>query len=163
MFRLVVKNCEECGSILQLLSNRDIERKRFCCRSCAAKFHGKIRNLEYFWKSGNTPEANVKKGHKGENHPLWIKDRSKVKHRPRPEGFQWRNSVFKRDKYACIECKQIGNKLEAHHKAPYSLFPHLRFEVNNGITVCKNCHIEIHKAAIELFGGLNSNKFKERM
>jgi hypothetical protein len=111
--------------------------------------------MAFFWKKGNTPEANAKKGFQRENHPGWVSDRSKLKFRPRPEGAEWRNAVFQRDNYVCQECGNRGGRLNAHHKAPYKLFPELRFETENGITLCDPCHKEIHTVAAELFGGLN--------
>lgn len=43
MFKLITKYCESCGRDLVLHSNRDIQRKRFCSRACAAK-SGKMGN-----------------------------------------------------------------------------------------------------------------------
>lgn len=52
----------------------------------------------------------------------------------------WRESVFKRDNYQCVECKQVGGRLNADHIKPFALFPELRFEISNGRTLCEDCH-----------------------
>lgn len=57
----------------------------------------------------------------------------------------WRKSVFERDKYMCIWCGLISKKgikvfLHADHIKPFALFPELRFAIDNGRTLCKDCH-----------------------
>ncbi|MBI3980967.1 HNH endonuclease [Candidatus Microgenomates bacterium] len=52
----------------------------------------------------------------------------------------WRETVFKRDDWTCVWCKQKGGELNADHIKPFSLFPELRFDINNGRTLCHNCH-----------------------
>ncbi len=54
----------------------------------------------------------------------------------------WRNEVYKRDRWTCVLCGQIGGKLNADHIKPFSLFPELRFDLNNGRTLCKKCHVK---------------------
>lgn len=88
----------------------------------------------------NTPEANAKKAHKGEKHPLWIKDRSKVKFRPRYEMTLWTKAIFERDNYTCQICGEKGGRLNADHIKPYALFPELRWDIDNGRTLCESCH-----------------------
>lgn len=53
----------------------------------------------------------------------------------------WREAVFKRDNFACVLCgnKKSGN-LEADHIKPFSVHHELRFSVENGRTLCKQCH-----------------------
>ena len=56
----------------------------------------------------------------------------------------WRTSVFERDNYTCQICGKRGEYLEAHHKQMWCDHPSLRCVVDNGITLCKECHKSIH-------------------
>ena len=53
---------------------------------------------------------------------------------------QWRKSVFLRDNFTCVLCNQRGGNKEADHIMPFSLYPDLRFDLDNGRTLCKPCH-----------------------
>lgn len=53
----------------------------------------------------------------------------------------WRTAVFERDNYICIwGGKEHGNKLVADHIKPFADYPELRFAIDNGRTLCENCH-----------------------
>lgn len=52
----------------------------------------------------------------------------------------WRNRVFQRDDYQCQSCGLRGGAIHADHIKPFSLFPELRFDLDNGRTLCVECH-----------------------
>lgn len=52
----------------------------------------------------------------------------------------WRRSVFARDNFTCVKCGIRGGYLNADHIKPFALFPELRFDINNGMTLCVDCH-----------------------
>jgi len=54
----------------------------------------------------------------------------------------WSKTVRKRDK-VCQVCGS-SKELHAHHIIHRSKQPELSFNINNGITLCKNCHYESH-------------------
>ena len=62
----------------------------------------------------------------------------------RKEYKDWRSNVFLRDEYTCMGCGQIGYTLNAHHIESYSENEDLRTDIDNGITLCEKCHIELH-------------------
>ncbi|MFQ3578585.1 MAG: HNH endonuclease signature motif containing protein [Bacteroidales bacterium] len=57
---------------------------------------------------------------------------------------QWLASVKKRDNYRCRMpyCKNT-KKLQVHHIQKWSDREDLRFDINNGITLCRYCHSKI--------------------
>jgi len=61
---------------------------------------------------------------------------------------EWREKVFVRDNYTCQSCKLRGVKIEADHIKMWMHFPELRYDLSNGQTLCKKCHIK--KTTIEL-------------
>lgn len=60
--------------------------------------------------------------------------------RTRLEYKLFRETVFKRDDFRCLDCGVRGVQLEVHHIYPFSLYPRLRYTSENGVTLCKNCH-----------------------
>jgi 5-methylcytosine-specific restriction endonuclease McrA len=56
-------------------------------------------------------------------------------------------NVFERDNFTCQLCNSRGVYLEAHHIKFWANYPELRFNLNNGVTLCRPCHMEYHKGS----------------
>jgi len=58
-----------------------------------------------------------------------------------PQYKTWRASVLKRDGHKCqFPCCEKKTKVQIHHIRRWVDFPLLRYEVSNGITLCKHHH-----------------------
>lgn len=66
---------------------------------------------------------------------------------------EWRKKVYARDKHQCQwpGCSQ-KKRLNAHHIKSWAQYPGLRFDINNGITLCKYHHDNI-KGMEEIYAG----------
>jgi hypothetical protein len=60
-----------------------------------------------------------------------------------PEATAWRVSVFVRDRYRCQECGATG-ALQAHHIVSWAEAPERRYDLDNGVTLCVDCHAAKH-------------------
>ncbi len=93
--------------------------------------------MDEYWNRNNPGELhwNWKGGVSTENQKI----------RNGPEIKKWRSQVFERDGFTCQRCFIVGGVLHGHHKKEFSKFPELRFDVDNGLTLCRTCHHLIHK------------------
>ena len=55
-----------------------------------------------------------------------------------------RQMVLERDEYKCAKCGD-SNNLQCHHILPVSIEPLLSADIDNCITLCKECHVKVHK------------------
>jgi len=83
---------------------------------------------------------------KGEKSNLWkggiSEEHEKIRH-----GIEfrlWRESVFARDNWTCQKCGNRKVYLHPHHILNFAEYPELRFDIDNGITLCKDCHMKFH-------------------
>lgn len=85
---------------------------------------------------------------KGENHPNWNHSLSQEERENgrNIDGYtEWRQNVYLRDKYTCQCCgDNKGGNLNAHHLDGYDWCTEKRTDVNNGVTLCNECHREFH-------------------
>jgi hypothetical protein len=109
-------NCIDCG-----VKVSTYHTKR--CRNCSDKFR------------------------RGENHHLWIKDRSNLSRRDERNDQsyrEWRRQVWLRDSFKCkIANPDCKGRIEAHHILSWREYPELRYDINNGITLCQAHHPRI--------------------
>lgn len=120
------KDCPICGE-----SFKSWDRGQ---RTCSRKCHGQ-------WRSQNLT---------GELSPQWKDGRSLERQRGRLSSDLkiWRKAVFERDAYTCQDCGAKGS-LQAHHIKPFASFPELALDVNNGKTLCIECHGKAHGVDFE--------------
>lgn len=79
---------------------------------------------------------------RGENHHAWkggVTDRHNNFRKSAPYK-SWRKAVFERDNYTCQNCYARGGELQADHIKPFAYFPKLRTAIDNGRTLCLECH-----------------------
>lgn len=120
----IKRTCAQCNQEFNVPKYRELKAK-YCSRKC--EWGGIVRfgDRNNLWKGGITAESRL--------------IRSKVEYK------KWRNTVFKRDDYTCTLCgARSGNGkavvLNADHIKPFSIFKELRFNIENGRTLCVPCH-----------------------
>lgn len=118
--------CADCSFILNKINE---EEYLSTLPICLSNLHAEVINEEIIVWNGNI-------------HPL-DKKRDKLDRRCK-QYREWRKEVLKRDEYKCTKCNN-KKRLEAHHIKKFSKYKELRFELDNGITLCKECHKEIHR------------------
>lgn len=115
---------------------------------------GKKLHYEVWSKSQKgihlSPKSEFKKGEiriSGQNNYNWKGGTTSINEKIRKslDYKKWRESVFERDNYTCIWCgtkSQKGIKvfLHADHIKSFAHHPELRFDRNNGRTLCIDCH-----------------------
>lgn len=140
--------------------NRKAEALRrgswFHCQTCQTKFWRKpseikkgsnkvcSRDCYTKYQKGKTKKFGYRPHVMGKNNPRWrggiTPENNKI--RSSKEYKDWRKAIFRRDMYACVECGVSGAKkpLNADHIKGFADFPELRFDINNGRTLCIDCH-----------------------
>lgn len=156
---LYVKICLICKGEYQKPRLRKLKSwaaSKYCGRACFGKAMigrtNKSRTGQPLSQEHKDKMSLTKKGKKnsyitGEKHYKWIKDRTKLK-RTSKQGerrtsayFFWRKSVWNRDNWKCrIADENCKGRLEAHHILGWVVYPELRYEINNGITLCHAHH-----------------------
>jgi len=117
--------CRYCGVEFVAL---ECHHRQFCSQGCKAK-----------WQELNLC---------GGQNPNWqnaqVPPSTKVKRSV--QWHRWRTAVFERDDYTCQSCRQVGGYLVPHHIKSKQAHPELVYQIENGITLCRDCHKTIHRA-----------------
>lgn len=85
-----------------------------------------------------------------ENHPnyrddLTDEDRSQKRYLLHGKNIRkWSRKVHEKHNFKCVICSS-NHKIEAHHLESWNLNKSLRFDTDNGVTLCKHHHIMFHK------------------
>lgn len=160
--------CTECEKRFFVRQKND--KLRFCGRSCKNKFFSRTNPCSLpIGGGGENMMPHVIEGRRnrmlGSNNHNWIIDRSKLKKKEQrnDSAYQdWRKQVWLRDNFKCkIANPDCKGRIEAHHILSWKEYPELRYEVNNGITLCHLHHPRKRKEVSELSPYFNSLVNKE--
>lgn len=155
--------CEWCQKdIIIKNSSFDKPGRKFCSKSCRTSSTNK--NKVWTPKQKGIVSKRMKELHSGKEKTAQHRSKMSEANRGKKSHFwrgglteenkilrnsleyrNWRDAVYKRDNYTCVECGAKSKKgkaviLNADHIKPWSLYPVLRFQVSNGRTLCINCH-----------------------
>lgn len=91
-----------------------------------------------------------RKSRSGSNNPNWNpsltkEDRDSSKYGRDEKSKEWARLVKERNHYLCQICKIKNQNIVSHHILPWLLYKNLRYDLNNGICMCSECHDEYHK------------------
>lgn len=100
----------------------------------------------------------LSEAHRGPKAWNWIPDRTRLRrlgddrnHRRSAAYVTWRKDVWKRDNFRCrVTDQNCNGRIEAHHILSWRDYPELRYQVNNGITLCHRHHPHTRVAEREL-------------
>lgn len=114
----VFKNCVVCGGVFGV--PKSMSRRYVTCFNIECRLENKKNSNNPNWRGGV-----VKGRHKLDSLGIYKK---------------WRKEIFLRDCYTCQKCGKRGGDLEVDHILPWTFFPELRFDMDNGRTLCLGCH-----------------------
>ena len=97
------------------------------------------------FKKGDVSWTKGMKGYfAGEKHYKWKFDRTQLAKRQERNDVayqEWRKQVWQRDNFKCkMANSDCNGRIEAHHILGWTEFPELRYNLNNGITLCHAHH-----------------------
>lgn len=122
--QLIEYQCLECGN-LKVVRKGTPGTHSYCSIKCMAAARGRQMS--------------------GANHPCW---KGGITERPY-NSKKWRTAVITRDQ-KCVEC-DATDSLTAHHIKPWKDHLELRYDLENGITLCGDCHAKKHPELSSLF------------
>ncbi|WP_394366535.1 HNH endonuclease [Draconibacterium halophilum] len=67
---------------------------------------------------------------------------------------RWSMKVKRRDRSVCKVCGS-NEDLDAHHIMRVSCYPHWKYCIDNGITLCKQCHMKADEGLLSISFLLN--------
>lgn len=141
------KNCNYCDKYFEV--HPCFLRRKYCSKKCGylARIGRSRPEHEKLKISESMKGMKANNIMRGSDNPRWkggISSENEII-RGSLESRTWQNLVKKRDNFCCQKCKEGRIRyLTAHHILNFSEYVELRFEIDNGITLCRPCHKEFH-------------------
>lgn len=151
--------CKNCGEEVIRTLAQIKHGGKYCCKKCHYEYvkknglnsgknnpmYGKKLTEEQIDKMRKAVTGVPKPNLRGEKSKFWKGGVSKRNNRERNkimstlEYRNFRRLVLERDSYTCQVCGSKNN-LEVHHIKSFEKYKKLRFDINNGLTLCNICH-----------------------
>lgn len=164
---MIEKKCTECGKKFKLYPSAS-GRKR-CSKACANAYISKLYRNDNKRKAQlreaaklvdySSPERRkhlsqaLKDSYKsgrskrriGASNNLWRGGIATAQNKARAsaEYKAWRTAVYERDQFKCVKCG-TNKDLHAHHVKTFAQYSELRYDIENGVTLCRAHHSEVH-------------------
>jgi len=178
----VLCKCDICGNKKWVIFNNIKNINKYICHCCSLKTDeikqkissyrtGKHMSLKTKQKISNSLKGRIfSKEHlqkkidsapKGKNHPNYnpkLSENERKKCHKIPGIGKWRKQIKERDNYTCQKCG-CKKYLQVHHINNFKNFKEQRLDINNGITLCKECHISKNGKSIHNIYGWYLNEW----
>jgi hypothetical protein len=110
----------------------------------SAALMGKPKSAEHAARISAGQRGVPRPHQRGANNGAWKGGTSYINDRWDSHAYdEWRKAVKTRDKWRCRHCGR-RTQLHAHHVRGWTSHPEMRFDVSNGLTLCRSCHQNEH-------------------
>jgi endogenous inhibitor of DNA gyrase (YacG/DUF329 family) len=141
-------SCPECKKqALHDAFYRSVEVRCSICTKSLTRNPYRLKEGSLVFCSNKCKGVWLKEASLGENNPNWnetLTAEERAKGRNFPEYYEWRILIYKKDGHTCVKCASRKN-LVAHHLDAYHWAKEKRTNVDNGVTLCKDCHGDFHR------------------
>ena len=137
-----------------LLEQYEVQRRTLAniAEECGVELTSVVNYMKVFGIARRDARESHKGTQAGERNPAWkggtTPERQKLY--KTEEWKEFLKEVYKRDNYTCQHCKRRttgGTSMRssvAHHIKSFSVYPALRMEPSNLVTLCRECHLWVH-------------------
>jgi 5-methylcytosine-specific restriction endonuclease McrA len=134
------------GNDYEVLSRYNNDRTKVTMKHVRCEYQYEV-TPSHFLQGRRCPNCSVRRGVFNNKYNPKLTENDRINRRVKygKSIIEWRSQVYKKDNYTCQHCSAQGNYLNAHHINGYNWYEAGRFDVNNGATLCRECHKLFHK------------------
>lgn len=134
-------------------NNYEFKDTNIICNNCGKKIHRKESHIRINGLNFCNMKCKKEYTKKVSPVPEYLRIRKST------EYAIWRRNVIDRDHKTCQCCGKTGGRLEVHHIENFLNNVDLRFSVDNGITLCEDCHnAKKYGSFHNIYGTKDNNK-----